>query len=651
MNELRSSATSNGFRLFFGIVVLLVLYLTSLGNYLLFHSLVETFTVVIAWGIFMVAWNSRHLLENNYLLFLGASYLFVGGLDLLHMLSYRGMGVFRGADANLPTQLWIVSRYLEGISLVLAPAFLGRRMNTRIVFSVYTAVVALALASIFEWNVFPVCYVNGTGLTPFKINSEYVISFLLAGAIFSLSRKRGEFDRRVFHLLVASMAVNVLAELSFTAYASVYGTANLLGHFFRLLSSYLIYKGFIETGIIEPFNLLFRNLKRSEKKLFTLLEELPALVYLQSPDYLIRFSNRCFRETFGKSDGKPCFEVLLGAGEPCEVCSTMDAFRTKTLQRKEWAKPDGRTYEIYIYPFSDVDGDPQMLKLGIDITARKQAEEELRQARDVLEERVRERTAGLAKANEALQAEINERKRAEALLLKSEEELRLLSSKLLNAQEEERKHIAMELHDSIGGSLAGIKFYVEHAIAQLKRGPASTAPDTLCAVVPMVQSTVEELRRIHTGIWPSILQDLGIVFAVENLCRQVEDAHPDILIEKEINIGEDALPDSLKIVVYRLIQEAFTNTLKHSGADVVRLSLQGDGGTIELLVEDNGAGFDVNAASSTVRSQRGTGLSSMRERARLSGGTCEVRSSRGKGTAVRAWWQRAANAKAQAEGR
>ena len=85
---------------FLWVVVLTGLYLTSLYSYLLFHSLSEIFSVVVAWGIFMIAWNSRQFLDNNYFLFVGIAYLFVGGVDLLHTLAYKGMGVFQGSDAN-----------------------------------------------------------------------------------------------------------------------------------------------------------------------------------------------------------------------------------------------------------------------------------------------------------------------------------------------------------------------------------------------------------------------------------------------------------------------------------------------------------------------------------------------------------------------
>ncbi|MBI5418469.1 MAG: hypothetical protein HZA60_00100, partial [Deltaproteobacteria bacterium] len=198
---LRSSPGS----IVFGAAVVAGLYLASLQSYLLFHSLAEIFSIVVACSVFMVAWNARRSLDNAYFLFIGITYLFVGAVDILHMLSYKGMGVFQGQDANLPTQLWIAGRYLQGASLLIAPRFAGRNLNHRAVLACYSGIVALLLGSIF-WRVFPDCFVEGAGLTPFKIYSEYAVSALLLASIPFLMAGRKFFDEDVLRLLVLSAA-------------------------------------------------------------------------------------------------------------------------------------------------------------------------------------------------------------------------------------------------------------------------------------------------------------------------------------------------------------------------------------------------------------------------------------------------------------
>ncbi len=236
-------------------------------NYLLFHSLAEVFSIVIACGIFMLAWNARDLLDNNYLLFLGVAYLFVGLMDLVHALAYKGMGVFPWADANLPTQLWIAARFLESTCLLAAPLFLRRRRGFAFMFAALALVTSGLLASVFWWRVFPDCYIEGSGLTPFKIVSEYVISGVLVLAGLLLTVHRDSFSRDVYRALLVSILLTIGSEVAFTFYVSVYGLSNLVGHLFKIASFYLIYKAIIETGFLRPHDLLFRSLARSEADL------------------------------------------------------------------------------------------------------------------------------------------------------------------------------------------------------------------------------------------------------------------------------------------------------------------------------------------------------------------------------------------------
>jgi signal transduction histidine kinase len=488
-----------------GVVTLFGLYLSSSYSYILFHSLAELFSIVIGCGIFIIAWNSRRILDNNYLLFLGIAYLFISGIDLLHTLAYKGMGVFPGYDADLPTQLWISARYIEAFSLLLAPLFLGRKLNATLGFCGYVLATSLLLISIFYWDIFPACFIEGIGLTRFKRVSEYCISLALLGAISVLIRKRHEFDGGVLRLLVASIALTIASELAFTFYIHVYGLSNLIGHYFKIISFYLMYKAIVETGLSRPYALLFRDLKRSEAA--------------------------------------------------------------------------------------------------------------LQKANVELEERVQERTA----------------------------ELWRLSSQLLIAQEEERKRIALELHDGIGQNLSAIKYRVEGVLGENDWPTAADRATTLNPVISAVREAVEEVRRISMNLRPSILDDLGILATISWLCREMESTYSRIRIEKQINVQESQVPDPLKIVIYRILQEALNNMAKYSQANLVHLSLEVSDGSLELTVKDNGVGFDVAQVRSSSQFRRGLGLASMKERTDLSGGAFSIESKKGQGTTVHVSWPVAGN--------
>ncbi len=268
----------NSLSIALGALILTGLYLISLRNYLLFHGLAEVFSILIAFCIFVLAWNTHRMMQNSYLLFLGVAYLFVGAMDLLHTLAYTGMNVFPGTVTNQPTQLWIAARYMESLSLFIAPLFLGRYPRVRYIFLAYASASLLFIACIFYWNVFPVCFVEGSGLTPFKKISEYVISLILAGSVIVIAGRREHFDPGVLRLLIASILVTIASELSFTLYAHAYEFFNMVGHYLKIVSFYLIYKAIIETGLRHPYNLLFRELKQQESELLRYRDHLEELV-------------------------------------------------------------------------------------------------------------------------------------------------------------------------------------------------------------------------------------------------------------------------------------------------------------------------------------------------------------------------------------
>ena len=266
----------------------------------------------------------------------------------------------------------------------------------------------------------------------------------------------------------------------------------------------------------------------------------------------------------------------------------------------------------------------------IDITHQKEAEEALKKAHDELEIRVRERTSELSEAVERLRAENIQRKQLEDTLRESENQVRFFASQCLTAQETERKRVAGELHDSIAASLGAMKFRIEKIAEEMKQGHGS--PESLQDLASKVTEINNEVRRIMADLRPSILDDLGIIPAMNWFCREYQKTYSHISVDKQIGISEDEVPDSLKTPIFRISQEAMNNIAKYSQASLVNLSLQKEDGKIQLTIQDNGQGFDLD----TVR--KGLGLSTMRERAQLSGGSFSLESAKGKGTIVLVSW-------------
>ncbi len=253
-------------------LVLAGLIMTRMHSYLLFHGLVEMFSVAVALGIFFVAWNTRAIARNHYVTFVGISFFFIAVLDIVHTLAYKGMGVFPNHGANLPTELWIVSSYMQAASLLIAPVFLVRTLRAERVFRIYFILTAAMLAAVFTgW--FPECYEEGVGLTRFKVWSEYAISLILAAAGVFLHSRRRNFAPYVYRYLLASIVLAVISHLTFTLYVDVYGVLNVLGHFLKFGSYFFLYKALVETSLRRPLDSLFWELGRQKEKLRLAKEE------------------------------------------------------------------------------------------------------------------------------------------------------------------------------------------------------------------------------------------------------------------------------------------------------------------------------------------------------------------------------------------
>jgi PAS domain S-box-containing protein len=312
------------------------LYLVQSRNYLLFHSLVEILSILVAFAVFIITWNAREELEHSFVVILGVGYLFVGGLDLLHTLAYKGLGVFPGAGADLPTQLWLLSRYLESVSL-LGAGLVGILVDERGAVDLdwhdrtllplvagYAVVGALGLGSIFVFDVFPQAYDPDEGLTRFKILSEYLVVGLFAAGLALLYRQRETFDARVFRLLAVSLLLTMGSELAFTFYVDVYGFSNAVGHFLKLASFYLIYLAVVKTGIKDPQKTLYRTLARREaeaRKFKKAADYSGHAILITDRDGAIQYVNSSWEDVTGYSAGEVIGRTprLLKSGEHDET--------------------------------------------------------------------------------------------------------------------------------------------------------------------------------------------------------------------------------------------------------------------------------------------------------------------------------------------
>jgi len=373
--------------LIMGLLLCAGLYLTSLYSYLLFHTLAEGFSIVIAVSLFMIAWNTRQLTSNNYVLFLSIAFLFAGLIDFVHTMAYKGMGIFTGYDANLPTQLWIAARYLQSLSLLAAPWFIDRKLNIRAILVFYLFITTLLLAAVFSGTLFPACFVEGQGLTPFKIVSEYIISFILIASLALLLQHRDKFDPHILRLIVWSILFTIVSELAFTFYVSVYGLSNLIGHYFKILAFYLIYRAIIVTGLKNPYRLVFHDLEQNRQEIQTILDTSPVMIFYKDRENRFIRVNKAFAEAMKLAkegiEGKTAPEVFPNEAKTYlkddkEVIASGKP-RTGIIEPIDSASGTRWLHTDKI-PYRDVDGNIiGIIGFAVDITDRKQAEEDLQE--------------------------------------------------------------------------------------------------------------------------------------------------------------------------------------------------------------------------------------------------------------------------------
>jgi len=228
--------------------------------------------------------------------------------------------------------------------------------------------------------------------------------------------------------------------------------------------------------------------------------------------------------------------------------------------------------------------------------------------------------------------------KAEEVLRTSQAELRRLAGQHLTIQEAERRRIAADLHDGLGQSLSLLKLGIQEAVRLVGADAPPKALKAVKQLLPRAEAALSELHRVAMDLRPSTLDDLGILPTLSWFVREFESANLKTRIERHIGVSEKDVPEPLKIAIFRILQEAVNNAVKHAGAERIKVSLQNGGDVLAFTIEDDGKGFDPNAIAGRHGANGGLGLQSMRERAETSGGRYAVHSASGEGTKVCVWW-------------
>lgn len=229
----------------------------SLIHYLLFHTIAEMLSIIIAFTAMIVATQSRTFTQNMFVTYLAITIGWCAVLDFIHTLSFKGMNLLETDTANPATQLWIAARLLQALALLISPIFLFRKIRLGYLHLVF-GVICTILATLIMTDNFPDMYIENQGLTPLKIYSEYLIIFILCITLVIFWINRAQISENVFIYLFLAVLMAVASEFAFTKYVSVYSNANLLGHILKISSYWFIYLALVDTALTKPFTLLTR---------------------------------------------------------------------------------------------------------------------------------------------------------------------------------------------------------------------------------------------------------------------------------------------------------------------------------------------------------------------------------------------------------
>ena len=355
-------------------------------NISLLHNLVETFSIIISIGIFLLLWNTRKIVKNDFFLFFGIAFLFIGFLDIAHTLSHKEMNVFIDAGDNLSNQLWIIARFVESISLFLILIFIDRKINTSLLFFIYSIITSILLASIFYFDIFPTCFIDGFGFTPFNQISEYIICLILLGSLVVLRCKKNKLDQQVFIYFIFAIIATIFAELVFTF--NIFYESKIVGHLFKLVSYYLIFKAVVEAGTVTPYLLVTQDLIKSEEHYRSLIHQSSLGIQILDMDGNTIAVNQAWENAWGitwKEFSKLKYNILEDeqakefglitllkkayAGEAVNVPAIeYDAHRSSGLGKKRYV-------QSIIYPIKNKKDEViNLVILQEDVTELKQAE-------------------------------------------------------------------------------------------------------------------------------------------------------------------------------------------------------------------------------------------------------------------------------------
>jgi PAS domain S-box-containing protein len=575
------------------------------------HVAMETFAIVVAMMVFGITWNAHSPERSANTVILATGFLLVGLLDFGHMFSFAGMPDFvTPSGPEKAIQFWLSERFAVALILLVVAMRIWqeplRHGATR-----YLLLLASLLATVLVYwlvlyhpDAWPRTFIEGDGLTPFKIAAEYAVIALLAVAGVLFYRQTRQDDRtqaNTAYRLAAACLVSMLGELCFVLYSAVSDIFNLLGHTYKVIGYLFIYRAVFIESVREPYVRLGTAqdaLRSSQMMLQSILDNVPVRIFWKDREGRYLGSNKHMATDIGLQDAAQMIGKDDYAFFPAEQAAQ---FRSDDLEVMLSAKPKLNIEE------------PIRLKGGHDGWLITNKVPLLGLSGEV--------TGVLGAYTDVTPLRVTELRLEEAY-----RQLLELTVYREEAREQERKRIAQDLHDDLGQMLTGLR--MEVGLMRIQYGedsPQLLAP--LQGLKEQIDATIQVVRDVAGQLRPAVL-DMGVASALE---WQVAEFTKRSGIPCRLVLDDDhiELNADQATTIFRIVQESFTNIMRHAHATRVEVRLLHRGDHCLLQIEDDGAGFEPAAAR-----KKTFGLMGMRERALVLGGEIDIDSAPGQGTRI-----------------
>lgn len=606
----------------------------SIESYASLHIILESFSVIVAFMIFAICWYSPNQDTNT----IAAAILFfiVALLDMFHFMSYVGMPAFGTENsANKSLLFWLAARYLSTIALLLF--ILSNQRQTISLPSKHTALFSALIISLgfsffaaMHTDSFPVMFDNENGLSKTKIGLEYgLIATFLFLAVYVVKKSQSNPSSQDKGLFISALVL-ATSEFLFTLYGSLSDFAIFMGHVFKVFAYWIIFQSIFVSLIKRPYSQVQQSeqtLKRLAKILSlnrneSLYDAVGQLLYdktqaehvlLLGYDSKTRIEPSILsyyeRGKYLRSNAPPIFYSQV-------IQHKLD--RRNIIYRNDMEHnplPEELPFKTFIsYPLlSEKNGN-----VGAIIVASNKSFT-LRQSL----------TETLFIVSTRLASELEEA----IIELESRNRKKELARKLDTAREEERKTIARDIHDDLGGSLAALKIDISLLTKRLTKSKTEESTlDKLSSMNRVVEKSIQDMRNIINNLRLGILDDIGMIEAIEWRLKETEHRHNiNTQFECELQTQEfdSWVEETSKVSLFRMISEAITNVIKHANAHNLKLKLFKEDEQLAVEITDDGQGM-----SEVTNKQGSYGIIGMQERTDLMGGSLSFSSPISGGTQI-----------------